>query len=130
MIELPDGFVIGAVNLGQEFLKQTSPPYVARYTMDSETDSSNDPVLYDKEPSLPCLCYNIGAKSSWAEKLSGGQFCETLDLERTVDESQSNIKVDSNSKATADQHNKDTSKLGLSGSSLYLCGYSGKNLSP
>lgn len=115
-IPLSDGFKIGAFDLGDQFLIHDVPPFTPLVIEAIETDICCEPTYFDEEPSLPCASFEIKQYKPWPQNKFS---LESPNSEKSVEE------IDG---GTASQHNqlkKANGVVGLSGSSLYLCGYSG-----
>lgn len=134
--QLPNGLVIGIANVGEKFCMQPTSP-----APDVSDTDSNDVLFFDKEPSLPCLNFDIGANYGAAKSKSLVNLTSSSkstvkigsDLgpsEITLDCPPQDIQISGNSFVSPDEglslpHIKDDGVVGLSGSSLYKCGYLG-----
>ncbi|KAJ1524151.1 hypothetical protein ONE63_010679 [Megalurothrips usitatus] len=122
-----EGNQIGLVNFGDQRPRVVIPK-------DHETDSDADPLYFDEDSSLPCITYDIHANSSWAHKsfiassspvlrdpVENHEVLQCLDMGSSTSKTTNSERTQEN-----DQPNSnDIGVIGLSGSSLYLCGYSG-----
>lgn len=124
---MPNGFKIGAFDLGEQFLKPYAPSFVPLVVEAIETDTNNEPTYIDEEPSLLCSSFEIKPNSTWPPNKLLPESATTSSVEKTqtggkvVDEQRDDITHDA-------QLKKGVVAVGLSASSLYLCGYSGRFL--
>jgi len=121
-IVLSNGFKIGAFDLGDEFLKPYAPPFNLLVVEGIETDTNIEPAYFDDESSLPFSSFEIKSRLSWPQYKSSA---DSTNSERSDEEIKPDEIFEESIEIHDDQLKKGVGVVGLSGSSLYLCGYSG-----